>query len=544
MSSNLAFPRRRGGYFTTGGAGNGRRLPEQRERVEPGQRVDDGASSRDPSLLGSGDPINRYLRSCSANGKYRLPEHEVHEQSGRRVENSDPSGYDPSTDDKISVRRRPITRSDLPRAPLARPKKPRVPPQLVLAVRNRYLDGVRCLLQSDSNADEIEEALDAATWDSSSEILALIITKSAEYSIKRAVTLAIDRCQLHAQVQLVTTLYHRGTHPHPLVSAAKGAYDNHNDLANYIIHDNFPHVEILNEAYGESVLHKQYQIAALLVRHGANPLAQNGQGQNVLHRAVKNRQYDVVEYLIEQGMDVEVSDTYGRTPLNLLFTLPRTAQRHDDLICMMIAGDDPVVPAKDCIPLAKLLIDHGADISSVDGTEQNVLHLVIRNGLESEAKFFLSSGCDPDVPDAEGKTPLLIAVQGGRHRTVQLALQKLADVLADCDAQRANLVEKCLHSCVEDILSRADVEMFPLFLPLKDKWLSSECFEAQKAVKISLRCIKGNDTQLLTSLFQCGLQVDSAADDGMTVLHHVTTLGNRQMVRAALEYAPTSSGDR
>jgi ankyrin repeat protein len=59
--------------------------------------------------------------------------------------------------------------------------------------------------------------------------------------------------------------------------------------------------------------HGSPEIARVLLEHGANPNALNRSGGTALHVALE---FTVVELLLDQGMDVDVRDKRGWTPLH------------------------------------------------------------------------------------------------------------------------------------------------------------------------------------------------------------------------------------
>jgi len=60
------------------------------------------------------------------------------------------------------------------------------------------------------------------------------------------------------------------------------------------------------------------KMAELLLRNGAEPQVKTDEGWTPLHTAASRGCIEVVELLIEHGLDAEAEDLFGRTPLDLL----------------------------------------------------------------------------------------------------------------------------------------------------------------------------------------------------------------------------------
>ncbi len=91
-----------------------------------------------------------------------------------------------------------------------------------------------------------------------------------------------------------------------------------------------------------------------------------------------------VKKFLEQGMDPNVRDGLGKTPLHY---------------AAMYGYRD----------IAELLLDHGADPNARDWGGQTPLHWAVGNGHVSVIELLLERGADPNARDANGNTPLHIA---------------------------------------------------------------------------------------------------------------------------------------
>jgi len=150
----------------------------------------------------------------------------------------------------------------------------------------------------------------------------------------------------------------------------------------------------------------------------------NGNGNNVLLYAMKQGRFEnnkkLIELLIEKGVDVNVKNSEGITPLIL------ATQKYDiELIKLFIENgadvnvrsNDGVVPLilvikKRDIKLIELFLEKGADVNELDKERKRAIHYVIENGSnEKLIKLLIEKGADLNVQDKKGMTPLMLAAQ-------------------------------------------------------------------------------------------------------------------------------------
>jgi ankyrin repeat protein len=152
----------------------------------------------------------------------------------------------------------------------------------------------------------------------------------------------------------------------------------------------------------------------LLVKNGVDVHAHASDGDSVLHIALRcfNDAYDVldaVKLLVSYGCDPLEANSRGETPLHI------TAERS-------------------CVPVARYLITQGASVLTKVSNGNTVLHFAAggvyldpynfdEDGCALEAiKFLVGCGCEPAAPNDDGETPLHIAVDLGRIKTIKYLL--------------------------------------------------------------------------------------------------------------------------
>lgn len=100
-----------------------------------------------------------------------------------------------------------------------------------------------------------------------------------------------------------------------------------------------------------------------------------------LRFAVKNTQRDIVQVLIESGIDVNESNEHGFTPLH---------ESRDERI-------------------ARMLVEAGAQINVRNKIGWTPLHYILQHGLVDIACYLISKGGDPFLLNNAGKSPIDLA---------------------------------------------------------------------------------------------------------------------------------------
>ncbi|CAI9272031.1 unnamed protein product [Lactuca saligna] len=120
-----------------------------------------------------------------------------------------------------------------------------------------------------------------------------------------------------------------------------------------------------------------------LIRAGANPNKTLFDGRSPLHLAVTKGHEDIVAFLIQEGVDVDISDNFGNTPL-----LEAIKRGYDNIASLLIKE-------------SSLLM-----INSKDYDLRTPLHVATSHGSYVVAKLLVESGASVLSKDRWGNTPL------------------------------------------------------------------------------------------------------------------------------------------
>ena len=131
--------------------------------------------------------------------------------------------------------------------------------------------------------------------------------------------------------------------------------------------------------------------------------APNAQGARALHVAVsESRELRVVEFLLEQGADVNAGDARGSTALHYAASL-------------------------DLADIAEALLARGAAINAANREGDTPLTSALRRRARTVADLLIERGANVNLPGAQGLTPLAGAVREGDIKLAARLLDKGAD---------------------------------------------------------------------------------------------------------------------
>ncbi|MFP3033743.1 MAG: ankyrin repeat domain-containing protein [Wolbachia sp.] len=145
-----------------------------------------------------------------------------------------------------------------------------------------------------------------------------------------------------------------------------------------------------------------------LIRRGANVNTKNKDDQTPLHLAALYKYYEteLVKYLIDISAKVDDRDKSGSTPFSGAVSNPYSRFYNDD-----------------SFELADYFINKGADINTKNIVGYTPLHFASQYGTENAVKYFIDKGANVAVYNKEGNTPLSIAIKNNYTSIVRILNQ-------------------------------------------------------------------------------------------------------------------------
>ena len=132
--------------------------------------------------------------------------------------------------------------------------------------------------------------------------------------------------------------------------------------------------------------------------------------------------------LIEHGADVTAKNKYGTTPLHMALRIRKYLS-----VDLGTNGRAVYEEFKNSHPdswlgggsynVVRLLVEHGADVTSKMKDGSTPMHLAVQNGREDHTRLLLEFGADATVKDKGGSTPLHLAVQNKREDLARILLE-------------------------------------------------------------------------------------------------------------------------
>ena len=150
---------------------------------------------------------------------------------------------------------------------------------------------------------------------------------------------------------------------------------------------------------------RYFKLAQVLHRNGSSVDPQGRKGVSTLHSATFYWDLEMVQVLLDYGVDVNAKNDWGNTPLNY-------ALKYGHKIV------DPSV--------VRLLLDHGADPNLQANGGQTPLYRASEYGKVEIVRLLVERGASVEVQDEEGQTALDVASGDHRDEIIKLLLEHRA----------------------------------------------------------------------------------------------------------------------
>ncbi|KAF2317566.1 hypothetical protein GH714_024741 [Hevea brasiliensis] len=172
-----------------------------------------------------------------------------------------------------------------------------------------------------------------------------------------------------------------------------------------------------------------------LIGAGADPNKTDYDGRSPLHIAATKGYEDITLFLIEQGVDVNISAVKGGHDEvgSALVRAGATLEIDDaaDFLCMTVARRD--------LGLLKRALANGMNPNAKNFDSRTPLHIAASEGLYPMAKLLLEAGASVFSKDRWGNTPLDEARLGGNKnfiRLFEIARTSQISEFSDCHGQK------------------------------------------------------------------------------------------------------------
>ena len=176
------------------------------------------------------------------------------------------------------------------------------------------------------------------------------------------------------------------------------------DLVEWLIVKHPQHVDAIGGYYMTpavaALAGRHFQLAQVLHRAGSSVDLQGYSGNSPLHSAAYYGDIEMVQVLLDYGVDVNTRNSHGGTPL---YFAPNSY------------SNDPGA--------VRLLLDRGANpnLGTKDG--DTPLYEALRYGRVEMARLLIEHGASVDVKGKDGMTPLEVALSYGHDEIVKLLME-------------------------------------------------------------------------------------------------------------------------
>jgi hypothetical protein len=182
-----------------------------------------------------------------------------------------------------------------------------------------------------------------------------------------------------------------------------------------------------NTPFMEAVLAGNQSVMELLVGLGADPRTRNFRGDTALHIIATMERPDLANLLLRWGASIHARNAWGRTPFqNALVTSPRqlrTFLADGRLNLSDDFGSSPLhiaIQERVSLTMINTIVEFGARMSSVDAEGRTPLRLAVDLDEMETAKLLADSGADVFVTARDGRNSAEIALAKGESAVLAL----------------------------------------------------------------------------------------------------------------------------
>jgi len=250
-------------------------------------------------------------------------------------------------------------------------------------------------------------------------------------------------------------------------------------------------VRLLNKMWIEFTAAYTGDLAAVqaCLEQGVDVNARDQWGRTALYLAAEKGHKEVVELLLEHGADVNAKDTRNRTAL-----LYPAEKGHKEVV--------------------ELLLEHGADVNAKDNWDCTPLHSAAEEGHKDIVELLITEGANVNARDRASRTPLHYAAEKGHKKIVGLLLAHGADVNTGTysNLTAADFAMREGHTEIVELLISKGADISPLHFAIYMK-----------------------DEGKARSLIEGGADVNKRTPYGTTPLHRAADSGFKDLANLLID---------
>jgi ankyrin repeat protein len=210
-------------------------------------------------------------------------------------------------------------------------------------------------------------------------------------------------------------------------AAGKGNFDTVKNLLT-----KYPEMKDVRRNGGWTLLHLSRgsrELIEYLIENGADIEAKSDGGWTPLHSQAYSGQKDGVELLLEHGANIDAKHAFDMTPLlnsirwNRVEVAKLLVDKGAKVDGANTFGRTPLIigAIRGYFEMAKIFLDSAADINLKDNNyKRTALHFAALNGHLNIVEELLKKGADVNEKDALGRTPLDYANRYGHEKVAKL----------------------------------------------------------------------------------------------------------------------------
>ncbi|XP_028412465.1 uncharacterized protein LOC114535293 [Dendronephthya gigantea] len=318
------------------------------------------------------------------------------------------------------------------------------------------------------------------------------------------------------------------------------------------------------------------KIAKYLVDHGADIYSQNEEGETVLGIATRNGLLDLVKYFVQYGPKRTFRDDYRSLQSAIQsqsfeiveYFVKRGANVNgnytdgETVLHFAVIEVLHYAASNGTLEMVKYLVENGADVNGNDTDGWTVLHNAVTDGKLEIIKYLVENGADVNGKYIDGWTVLHYAVSKGTLEMVEYLVEKGAAVNGKNTYGRTVLhcaVTECTMDIVKylvengaDVIGKATNGWTVLHYAVSKGTLEMVKYLVEKGADVDGKntysrtvlhyAVSEGTMDIVKYLVENGAGVIGKTTNGWTVLHNAVSKGTLEMVKYLVEKGADVNG--